>query len=95
MNQESKFQIDLDDSRFQSLLKNQEKFGIDTTSTEFLSRASSNKQLHGLKTIIAEQQKQKDKANTDLTVSGGKQSQQKDAVDSLVNKLKRKYKQSA
>ena len=90
------FEINLGDDRFSSLLAGDPRFGIDRTASEF-------RETDAMRAILAEQRRRRDGDGDGDGVgtvpSHGDdrreqtQSEKKDDVDVLVNKLKMKYKE--
>lgn len=90
---EDDFKIDTKDDRFSKLFEGDSRFGIDKTSTEF-------RPTPAVKEILSEQtkrraQKEKNERNAPESSRNGSKADEAAApavdVDSLVNKLKRKY----
>ncbi len=87
------FKIDLQDSRFTQLFEGNSKYGIDMTSAEY-------RETQGIKDILSEQQRNRKTKGAKSADSSSKEAKTEavpaavtagDEVNSLANKLKRKF----
>lgn len=88
----SSFQIDVTDTRFQKVFGGDASFGIDTTSHDYKATTGMQTILETQRKVHAKQQKKTASATPAATSSAMEESgNQVVEVDSLVNRLKRKF----